>query len=209
MEQNENRMYSSFQPFQIMLKSKCSDLEAGSNMPRDWTIAACSTSAWLGQTRALGNARSSKSQASHRNRCANDSGDIQYSYDCNFHVHLTVHDDSRMAQLPCKVLDGGTGHLLKARGVENLVQNLRYDQLFLAGSLANLQWPEVVQEVHREYIAAGVDVITCNNFACTSYSLSKINAAETAGDLIAAAARLAREVANQAERPVLVAGTQT
>ena len=53
------------------------------------------------------------------------------------------------------LLDGGTGHLLKAQGVERLVPGLQYDQLFLAGALANDLAPEAVLGVHRAYIAAG------------------------------------------------------
>lgn len=53
------------------------------------------------------------------------------------------------------LLDGGIGHLLKAKGVERLVPGLEYEQLFLAGALANDLAPEAVSEVHRENIAAG------------------------------------------------------
>ncbi|GAB4816181.1 hypothetical protein N2152v2_003227 [Parachlorella kessleri] len=105
------------------------------------------------------------------------------------------------------VLDGGTGHLLKAKGIEQLVPGLAYDQLFLAGTLANIHQPELVKEVHREYVVAGADVLTTNSFACTSYSLSKIGKACQAAELISSAARLAREVADQAGRQVQVAGT--
>ena len=53
------------------------------------------------------------------------------------------------------LLDGGIGHLLKSKGVDQLVPGLKYDQLFLAGALANDLAPEAVAAVHREYIAAG------------------------------------------------------
>lgn len=53
------------------------------------------------------------------------------------------------------LLDGGIGHLLKAKGVETLVPGLAYDQLFLAGALANDLAPDAVQEVHAAFIAAG------------------------------------------------------
>ena len=44
------------------------------------------------------------------------------------------------------VLDGGLGHMLKARG-EGCT--------FLAGALANAQKPEAVREAHKEFIDAG------------------------------------------------------
>ena len=53
------------------------------------------------------------------------------------------------------LLDGGIGHLLKGKGLEQLVPGLKYDELFLAGALANSLAPEAVTAVHREYIAAG------------------------------------------------------
>lgn len=33
------------------------------------------------------------------------------------------------------LLDGGMGHLLKSKGVERLLPQLAYDELFLAGKL--------------------------------------------------------------------------
>ncbi|PSC74839.1 homocysteine S-methyltransferase [Micractinium conductrix] len=110
------------------------------------------------------------------------------------------------------LLDGGTGHLLKAQGVERLVPGLQYDQLFLAGALANDLAPEAVLGVHRAYIAAGADVITVNNFACTDWSLGRIGKQDLQEELVQAAARLARTAANEAGsgpsgRRVLVAGS--
>lgn len=104
------------------------------------------------------------------------------------------------------LLDGGTGHRLKAMGVEQLVSGLRYDELFLAGSLANAQQPDLVRAVHEEYVGAGADVITTNSFSCTPWSLAKIGREQQAEELAAAAARIARGVADGAGRRVLVAG---
>ncbi|EFN59570.1 hypothetical protein CHLNCDRAFT_132909 [Chlorella variabilis] len=87
------------------------------------------------------------------------------------------------------LLDGGIGHLLKAKGVERLVPGLEYEQLFLAGA----------------------DVITVNSFACTEWSLGRIGKAGLQQELLEAAARLARAAATEAAssgsgRQVLVAG---
>ncbi|PRW60619.1 homocysteine S-methyltransferase isoform A [Chlorella sorokiniana] len=110
------------------------------------------------------------------------------------------------------LLDGGIGHLLKERGVQDLVPGLEYDELFLAGALANELAPEAVLGVHREYIHAGVDVISVNNFSCTQWSLGRISKADMQLELVEAAARLARDAANEAAalsggRRVLVAGS--
>ncbi|KAL4427472.1 hypothetical protein ABPG77_000761 [Micractinium sp. CCAP 211/92] len=114
---------------------------------------------------------------------------------------------------PPLLLDGGIGHLLKAKGIERLVPGLAYDQLFLAGALANGLDPDAVKEVHAEYIAAGADVITTNTFACTGWSLGRIDRAHMQVELVEAAARLARAAATEAAgaggegRQVLVAGS--
>ncbi|KAL4447443.1 hypothetical protein ABPG75_004662 [Micractinium tetrahymenae] len=114
---------------------------------------------------------------------------------------------------PLLLLDGGIGHLLKAKGVEKLVPGLAYDQRFLAGALANDLEPDAVKEVHAAYIAAGADVITTNTFACTEWSLGRIGKAHMQAELVEAAARLARAAATKAAgaqgggRQVLVAGS--
>ena len=43
---------------------------------------------------------------------------------------------------------------------QHLVPGLKYDELFLAGAMANSLAPEAVLGVHGEYTAAGADVIT-------------------------------------------------
>jgi methionine synthase I (cobalamin-dependent) len=53
------------------------------------------------------------------------------------------------------LLDGGIGHLLKAKGVDRLVPGLKYEELFLAGALANALAPDAVAAVHGEYVDAG------------------------------------------------------
>ena len=64
------------------------------------------------------------------------------------------------------ILDGGMGHELKLRGIS--------DGTFLAGVLANERCDaddddaNVVESIHRDYLAAGCDVITTNNFVAVS-----------------------------------------
>lgn len=60
-----------------------------------------------------------------------------------------------MAPLACVLLDGGIGHLLKAKDIDRLVPGLKYEELFLAGALANVLAPDAVAAVHREYVEAG------------------------------------------------------
>lgn len=104
------------------------------------------------------------------------------------------------------ILDGGIGHLFKSKGVEQLCEGLAYDELFAAGSLANVLRPELVREVHEQYVQAGADVIEANNFSCTRWSLDKIGRADHALELAVAGAKIAREVATASGRRVSVAG---
>ena len=104
------------------------------------------------------------------------------------------------------VLDGGMGHLLKAKGVGRLCKDLEFEELFAATALANEHLPELVQEVHAQYIDAGADVITTNSFGCTEWLLTKVGRPELALRLTEEAGKLAREAADRAGREVLVAG---
>lgn len=60
------------------------------------------------------------------------------------------------------LLDGGVGHELKLRGVS--------DGTFVAGVLANenCSSDNVVEAIHRDYLAAGCVVITTNSFVSVS-----------------------------------------
>ncbi|KAI3429263.1 hypothetical protein D9Q98_005360 [Chlorella vulgaris] len=116
-----------------------------------------------------------------------------------------------MPQTRVLLLDGGLGHLLKSRGVERLIPGVQDDQLYLATALANERMPETVAAAHRQFVAAGADVVTTNTFACTQWSLARIGMADSQQQLVEAAARLARDAAREAAassgRQVLVAGS--
>ncbi len=50
---------------------------------------------------------------------------------------------------PITLLDGGLGHLLKSKGVDDLAPGLAYEKLFLATTLAVAEAPHLVQEAHQ------------------------------------------------------------
>ncbi|GBF99997.1 hypothetical protein Rsub_12724 [Raphidocelis subcapitata] len=107
------------------------------------------------------------------------------------------------------ILDGGTGHLLKQWGAA--LPGLPVEQQFLAGVAANETDPQLVVRAHREYVAAGADVITTNSFSATAHSLAKIGRPAAAAPALArAAARnaaAARAAAGRAGEGVLIAGS--
>ncbi|KAM3099807.1 methionine synthase [Phormidesmis sp. 146-35] len=70
--------------------------------------------------------------------------------------------------------------------------------------------PEAVAKVHRDFLAAGADVIETDTFGSSSFVLAEYDLADKAYDLSKAAAELARRVADEfstPEKPRFVAGS--
>ena len=97
------------------------------------------------------------------------------------------------------LLDGGMGRELRFRDVEIL------DTIWSANAL--LTAPEVVYEVHRDYIAAGADVITTNTYGLIRAELAREGVESRFAELNVLACRLAERARDEAERPVLIAGS--
>ncbi len=91
------------------------------------------------------------------------------------------------------VCDGAMGTMLYAKGV---FINRSFDAL-------NLAQPDLVVEVHREYIRAGADVIETNTFGANAVKLGAFGLADKLVDINVAGARLARQAARN---QVYVAG---
>ena len=64
-----------------------------------------------------------------------------------------------------KILDGGTGAEIRRRGYE---VPYHVDSIWSAQSL--IDNPEVVEQIHYDYIHAGAKYITINNYALFIYS---------------------------------------
>jgi homocysteine S-methyltransferase len=95
------------------------------------------------------------------------------------------------------VFDGAMGTLLYSRGV---FVNVCYDEL-------NLSRPELVEGIHREYVSAGAEILETNTFGANPIKLSSYGLSERTEEVNAAAARLARRVADSvSNRSVAVAG---
>lgn len=92
------------------------------------------------------------------------------------------------------LLDGGMGTLLQERGLEDGAP----------GELWSLERPEAVREAHRAYAEAGSRVLTTNTFGGTRPRLELHGLGDRVEEVNAAAARIAREVAD--EHGALVAG---
>jgi homocysteine S-methyltransferase len=91
------------------------------------------------------------------------------------------------------VFDGAMGTMLYSRGV---FINQCYDEL-------NLRAPELVRDIHRQYVAAGAEVLETNSFGANRLKLTQHGLQDQVKELNRAAARVAREAANER---ALVAG---
>ena len=93
--------------------------------------------------------------------------------------------------------DGATGTNLFAMGLESGE----------APEAWLLEHPDRVQALHQSFVDAGSDLFLTNTFGGTKHRLKLHGLEGQVTSLNRTAARLAREVADNAERPVLVAGS--
>src|SRR3989449_11748728 len=93
--------------------------------------------------------------------------------------------------------DGAMGTLVYARGVS-------FDQCF---DELNLSRPELVRQIHLDYIASGAELIETNTFGANRFKLGQHNLAHRVAEISHAGAALAREAAGTANRHVFVAGS--
>ncbi len=95
------------------------------------------------------------------------------------------------------LLDGATGTNLFAMGLE----------AGEAPELWNFDAPEKIKALHQGFVDSGSDVILTNSFGGTRYRLKLHNAQDRVHEINKRAAQIAREVADGADRPVIVAGS--
>ena len=101
------------------------------------------------------------------------------------------------------VLDGATGTALARRGVP-------MDSAAWCG-VANQTHPDVVRQVHEDYLRAGADVITANTFATSRHVLGAVGLGDESVAINRRAGELAREARDRSapERPVAIAGSMS
>jgi methionine synthase I (cobalamin-dependent)/5,10-methylenetetrahydrofolate reductase len=101
---------------------------------------------------------------------------------------------TRIGQGPL-LCDGAMGTLLYAKGI---FLNRSYDEL-------NLSQPDLVRGIHRDYAAAGADILETNTFGANAVRLAHHGLADKTREINLAGARLARAEAEP--KGVLVAGS--
>jgi homocysteine S-methyltransferase len=97
------------------------------------------------------------------------------------------------------LLDGATGTELERRGVAC--------ELPLWSARALTQAPEVLEAIHRDYVAAGADALTANTFRTHARSLAAAGMADRARAWTELAVASARHAAATGDREIFVLGS--
>ena len=100
---------------------------------------------------------------------------------------------------PITILDGGMGKELHRIGAP-----FRQPEW---SALALMEDPDSVRQAHQNFVDAGAEVIITNTYAVVPYHLGQERFDERGAELAGLAAEIAREVADAADRPVVVAGS--
>lgn len=87
------------------------------------------------------------------------------------------------------ILDGAMGTMIQKFGVGEADNN---------NERLNLTRPEAIKKIHKEYIAAGADVIETNTFSANAISQAEYGCPDLAPQMAYEGARIAREAADEA-----------
>ena len=111
--------------------------------------------------------------------------------------------DNKLSNKEVIVLDGATGSEIARLGAE-------MNSSAWCGA-ANKTHPDIVRQVHEEYIRAGADVVTANTFSTSRHVLASAGLADETVSINARAVELAREAVNNVspDRPIAVAGSMS
>src|SRR5690349_16250288 len=101
------------------------------------------------------------------------------------------------------VLDGAWGTMLQGAGLtaedyRGAVIGAHAKDVTGDPDLLNLTRPDLILDVHRQYLAAGADITTTNTFTATSIGQADYGLEGLVRDMNVAAARLARQAADEA-----------
>jgi 5-methyltetrahydrofolate--homocysteine methyltransferase len=110
------------------------------------------------------------------------------------------------------VLDGAYGTAIQARGLADedyRGERFRDHPRDVKGDpdLLNLTRPDVVEDIHRAYLAAGADIATTNTFTATAIAQSDYGLEDVVYDLNRAGAEIARRAADAFGPDRFVAGS--
>ena len=96
------------------------------------------------------------------------------------------------------VLDGAMGTMIHEAPLSIETDYLGREN---CPEILNVTRPDVIQDIHRQYLEAGADIIETNTFGGTRIALADNKLEDRAYELNFAAAKLAREIADQYSTP--------
>jgi 5-methyltetrahydrofolate--homocysteine methyltransferase len=112
------------------------------------------------------------------------------------------------------LLDGAMGTMIQRYNLTE--DDFRGDRFADVGAdlqgnndLLSITRPDIIGDIHRQYLTAGADLIETNTFSSTSIAQADYDLQDTAYELNVASAKIAREAADDAstdEKPRFVAG---
>ena len=79
----------------------------------------------------------------------------------------------RLREREILILDGATGSELQRRGVD-VNKGAKEHDLGVWSAAANLDAPEVVRQIHEDYLIAGAEIVTSNNFYTSRAMLKSV-----------------------------------
>ncbi len=108
------------------------------------------------------------------------------------------------------VLDGAMGTMIQQRKLNEqqyrgLPESTRFENhgIDLKGNneLLNITHPEIILDIHRQYLAAGADLIETNTFGATTIAQDDYKMPELAREMNLAAAKLAKQACDEFSTP--------
>lgn len=107
------------------------------------------------------------------------------------------------------ILDGAMGTMLRRYDTDARFTG-EWERYRGCNDLLALIAPDILEDIHRQYLEAGADIVSTNSFNTNTISLADHNLADRVYDMARASAEVARRVADEfstPERPRYVAGS--
>ncbi|MBT2679467.1 methionine synthase [Bacillus sp. ISL-35] len=97
------------------------------------------------------------------------------------------------------IMDGAMGTMLQQANLS--ADDFGGEEFEGCNEILNLTAPEVIEHIHREYFAAGADIVETNTFGATSLVLDEYGLGHKAYEINKKAALIARAVADEGSSP--------
>ena len=100
-----------------------------------------------------------------------------------------------------KILDGGMGQELLARGVKPI------SNLWSATALMNKDYHQIIKDCHLDFINSGAEIILTNTFGCRRRRLEENQIENRFEELNTTAVNLAKQSVQESGKKILIAGS--